>query len=100
MSDGLDLFLDHGVSTWWLYDITEGGPVLADPEKMPQRPSGARPSGGNPYTPYYKSEEHYDALHIHILARGRYNADAKALSIYQEHYHGQEFKRPKTPSSE
>ena len=99
--DGQGFFYERGggLPIWWLYEVTNKGPVLTDPDKLPARPKDARSSGGNPYTPYYQSVEHWDALHIHILAKDRYNADRRAMSIYQEHYHVKVRKQQQDPPS-
>ena len=64
--------------SWWYFHIIDNKVVLANPDDFKSRPKDANPSNGNPYTPWYQTEEHQDVTHIHIKANDYESAFKKA----------------------
>lgn len=67
---------------WYIFLVHAQG-VTLETEVVP-RPLDARPAHGDPFTPWYKTEEHYDEEHIHIQAPSFLEAVKKAEEIYQQ----------------
>lgn len=66
---------------WFIFLVHTHGFTL-ETEIVP-RPLDARPALGDPFTPWYQTEEHYDEEHIHIQAPSLADALEKAEEIYQ-----------------
>jgi hypothetical protein len=67
---------------WWIFKIQDGEVNLMTVEELPPRPSDARePENGDPYTPWYELQEHWDDEHIHIKAPSKEVAEIKAKNI-------------------
>jgi hypothetical protein len=67
---------------WWYFELDEDDNLrLADKNKFKHRPSDANPDQGNPYTPWYELEDHYNDEHIHIKAVNYPRALKKAIQI-------------------
>lgn len=66
----------------------DGEPVfrVAEPASLGKRPKGANPCLGNPYTPWYRTDEHLDESHVHIRAQDVYHAEKRARILYREKY--------------
>ena len=75
---------------WWYFHVRKVGTQirisLADPTAFEPRPEGAHPDHGNPYTPWYRTEDHIDDIHIHIKAVSETAARAKALQMHSTQY--------------
>jgi len=75
---------------WWYFHIRKIGSTsvisLAYPETFGPRPEGAHPDHGNPYTPWFRAEDHIDDIHIHIKAADETAARAKALYMHSTKY--------------
>lgn len=67
---------------WWIFKIVFDTLLLE--VNHPKRPSDANPSNGDPATPWYQTEEHWDESHIHILANNESEAVHKAYQIMLE----------------
>lgn len=68
----------------WYYFAIEGGALcLVGDEFFDGRPVDANECGGNPHTPWYQTEDHYDSKHIHIRAANTECALIKALGIFE-----------------
>lgn len=65
---------------WFIFLVDPEG-IRLETEVAP-RPADARPDNGDPFTPYYKTEEHYDTRHIHIRAETVEEAITRAEDIY------------------
>ena len=59
---------------------------VIDPKSIGARPDDANPCLGNPYTPWYQTEEHLDEEHVHIRAQDVHHAEARAKKLYREKY--------------
>ena len=85
MIDGLGLFINRAQqSRWFHFKVSAEGVVLSNSSDFPPRPEDARPSNGNPHTPWYQAQEHWDESHIHIKDTNAYNALIRAKRIYRE----------------
>ena len=85
MIDGLEVFLDGAPKHRWFYfKVVRGRVRLAPDSDFPERPANARPSEGNPHTPWYHTRDHWDATHIHIREANAYTALERAKRIYKE----------------
>lgn len=72
----------------WYYFVVEAGAVrLPTAEELGERPDDAQDDGGNPHTPWYQAEDHWDSEHIHIKADSLEAAWAKAHSLLGECLH-------------
>lgn len=69
---------------WFIYDISGERVRLVQPSDLPERPSDAAPANGDPFTPYYKTEDHYDEEHVHLFAKSRGDALFKLNKILRE----------------
>lgn len=64
---------------WFIFIVDPEGIHLET--KVEPRPADARPDNGDPFTPYYKTEEHYDNRHIHIKGSSLEEALTRAKGI-------------------
>lgn len=67
--------------TWYYFEIKEDSVSLVDDDYFGHRPSDANDCGGNPHTPWYQTQDHWDEDHIHIRAANADQALIKAMSI-------------------
>jgi hypothetical protein len=72
------------MSTWFHFKILPDTPYIAltPKEEFGERPVGASPAKGNPYTPWFDLFDHMDDIHIHISAKDEASAKAKAFRMY------------------
>jgi hypothetical protein len=95
MIDGLEVFLDGpNAPRWFYFKVFKGGVKLASNDDFPERPSDARPSGGNPHTPWYHTIDHWDEHHVHIWELNAYTALERAERIYKEKIYEQHYQTP------
>jgi hypothetical protein len=73
---------------WWIIrlDPATGAARPVRPDELPPRPADARPADGDPFTPYYRQEEHAhlppdDELGAHVRADDLPSALARALEL-------------------
>ena len=52
-----------------MFTITGGRVRQVKAEELPERPADASPANGDPFTPYYKKEDHHDDEHIHVYGK-------------------------------
>ena len=77
--------MKNSVEKWWYFEFDENGNLrLANKNDFKHRPSDANPDGGNPYTPWYQTEDHYNDDHIHIKAINYSVAFKKATQIKEK----------------
>jgi|MDTC01.1.fsa_nt_gb hypothetical protein len=69
----------------WYYFILKGTNFkLAREEYFGERPTDSLDDEGNPHTPYYRTEDHWDKDHIHIYAKNLSDAKNKCKKILKE----------------
>jgi len=66
---------------WYYFEIKEGSVSLVDDNYFEARPSDANDCGGNPHTPWYQVDDHWDEDHIHIRATNAQQALIKASLV-------------------
>lgn len=59
---------------------------LTDIDDIGQRPVDALPACGNPYTPWYNTEEHLDEEHVHLYAQNAQHALMRARALYEQEF--------------
>lgn len=70
---------------WWYFEFDENSNLrLANKNDFKHRPSDANPDQGDPYTPWYQTEDHYNDDHIHIKAINYSVAFKKAIKIKEK----------------
>jgi hypothetical protein len=69
---------------WFIYDISGDRVWLLKPSDLPERPTNAAPANGDPFTPYYETEDHYDDEHVHLFAKSRSEALFKLNALLRE----------------
>ena len=77
--------MKNSVEKWWYFEFDKNRNLrLADKNDFKHRPSDANPDQGNPYTPWYELEDHYNNEHIHIKAINYSAAFKKATKIKEK----------------
>lgn len=66
---------------WYLFYIKKGNIALANQQNLPSRPTNVNDPRGNPYTPWYRLDDHWDLDHVHIRGESLEHAFEKANSI-------------------
>ena len=66
---------------WWYFERDEVDLVLVSDAYFEERPLDANPSNGNPHTPWYQHEHHFDEHHVHVYASDYQSAYKKAKLI-------------------
>ena len=69
------------MSIWWYFHRDENDLILASDSDFDERPVDANYDQGNPHTPWYQTNEHFDEDHIHVYAPTYQSAYKKALSL-------------------
>ena len=70
---------------WWYFERDGVDLVLVSDAYFEERPLDANPSNGNPHTPWYKNQNHFDDEHVHVKASNYEAAYKKALSMISMH---------------
>ena len=66
---------------WYYFIVKENEFTLANDSYFGERPMDALESHGNPHTPYYMTEDHWDKDHIHVYAKDLSYAKNKCKKI-------------------
>lgn len=66
---------------WYYFEIKGDSVSLVDDDYFQARPSDANDCGGNPHTPWYQVDDHWDENHIHIRAANAQQALIKASLV-------------------
>lgn len=76
----------QSVMIWYYFEIKEGGVSLVSDDYFGTRPLDASDDKGNPHTPWYQLEDHWDEKHIHIRAVSDEQALVKAMVIFESEF--------------
>ena len=68
---------------WYYFEIKADGVSLVSDDYFGARPADANDAQGNPHTPWYQLEDHWDEEHIHIRAASDQQAISKAVAIFE-----------------
>ncbi len=66
---------------WYYFEIKDDSVSLVDDDYFGPRPSDANDCGGNPHTPWYQEQDHWDEYHIHIRAANAQQALIKVSLV-------------------
>jgi len=72
----------------WFYFKRVGNnltPMNPLPKYLPPRPQDANPDGGDPLTPWYEVDDHFDDEHVHIQGGSLEEAQEKARKLIATH---------------